>query len=291
MNFVKIINWLRSIELLAGNVYLKASERFAADQQFSSFLSRLYQDEEWHALLLAKAIQAIQDAESLPKFGITIDSVTKEEIEGPFKQLYYLMKDQPNLSKSELVNFIVEAEFSEWNSIFVYAMNLVANFNTDFQHTAATIEAHKERIQKFLEDLPKEMQPTESLARLNNIWKKKILIVDEDTSFRSFLSDILKRMGIIEEAANGREGLQKVKNTFFNVVVSEVKMDKMSGIELYQEAIELNPHIIRNFLFCSDEISQEAMDFFKDNHLTYLEKPLSIRRFLQIVQDIIEKTL
>ncbi|MFC1868069.1 response regulator [Thermodesulfobacteriota bacterium] len=290
MNMVKIINWLRSVELLAGNVYLEASEKFAADQEFSSFLSRLSQDETWHAFLLGKALQAIQDKESLPKFGIRIDSVTKEEIEAPFKDLYYLINKQ-NLSKKELVNCIVKAEFSEWNSIFLYAIKLVANFTTNFQHTAATIESHKGGIQKFLEDLPEGIKPPDNLTQLTNIWERKILIVDEDTSFREFLSDLLKSMGEIEEVANGWEGLEKVKDTFFNVIVSEVKIEKTSGIEFYQKAIELNPNISRNFLFCSDEISPESKAFFQDNHLTYLEKPVSIRRLIQIVQDIIDKTL
>ncbi|MFC1820765.1 response regulator, partial [Thermodesulfobacteriota bacterium] len=158
-------------------------------------------------------------------------------------------------------------------------------------YIAKKLEAHKERIQKFLEDLPKEIMPSDNLTKLPNIWERKILIIDEDTSFREFLSDLLKSIGKIEEVANDREGLEKIKDTFFNVIVSEVKTEKMNGIELYQEAVELNPHISRNFLFCSYEISPESKAFFNNNHLTYLGKPVSVRRLIQIVQDIIEKTL
>jgi len=290
MNMVKIINWLRSIELLAGNVYLKASERFAADQQFSSFLLRLKQDEDWHAFLLGNALHAIQDKASLPKFNIMIDSVTKKEIEAPFIDLYYQI-DKQDLSKKELVESIVKAEFSEWNSIFLYALKLVANFSTDFQYTAATIEVHKEKIQKFLEDLPEEIKPSDSLTKLNNIWDIKILIVDEDLSFRSLLSDLLKSMAKVEDSPNSREGLAKIKDSFFNVIISETKMEKTTGIEFYQKAVELNPHINRNFLFCSEEISPESMAFFQDNHLLYLEKPVNVKKLIQIVQEIIDKTL
>lgn len=290
MNMVKIINWLRSIELLAGNVYLEASDRFNSDQEFSSFLSKLNQDETWHSYLLGKALQFIQDEESLPKFGIKIDSVTKEEIEAPFRELYHLINNQ-NLTKNELINCIIKAEFSEWNSIFLYAINLVGYFDTNFQHIAATIEAHKDKIQKFIEDLPEEIKPPENLTKLPHIWERKILILEEDTSLRLFLSDLLKSMGKIEEVTNGWEGLEKVKDTFFNLILSEVEMEKTSGIEFYQKAIELNPYISRNFLFLSDEISTDAKAFFQDNHLTCLEKPVSIRRLVQIVQDIIDKTL
>jgi len=87
MNIVKTINWIRSIELLASNVYREASERFIADQELSSFLSRLSQDESWHAFLLGQALESIQEPESLPKFGIKIDSNTKDEIEEAIQKL------------------------------------------------------------------------------------------------------------------------------------------------------------------------------------------------------------
>ena len=290
MNMIKIINWLRSIELLAGNVYLEASNKFSADQQFSSFLSRLSHDESWHAYLLGNALEAIRDKESLPKFGIIIDAVTKEEIEAPFKDLYYLIHKQV-ITKKELVDCIVKAEFSEWNSIFLYALKLVKDLTVSFQHVAATIEAHKKKIQIFLEDLPGDIRPDDSLIKLPNIWEKKILIVEEDISFRELLSDLLKGMAEIEEAGNVGEGLDKIKVSFYNVVISEIKMEKMTGIEFYRKSIEMNPHISRNFLFCSDTISPESKKYFQDNHLTYLEKPVNIKRFIQIVQDIMSKTL
>ncbi len=290
MDMVKIINWLRSIELLAGNVYLEASNKFASDQEFSSFLSRLNQDETWHSYLLGNALETIQEKKSLPKFGIMIDPVTKEEIEAPFRNIYYLINKRV-ITKKELVDSIVKAEFSEWNSIFLYAIKLVRGLTTDFQHAAATIEVHKKTIQTFLEELPEEIRPHDNLFKLPDIWERKILIVGEDTSFREFLSDLLKSLGEIEEAANGWEGLEKIRGTFFNVIISEIKMEKMSGIELYQKSIELTPLISRNFLFCSDEISPESKTFFEDNHLTYLEKPVNIKRLMQIVQDILGKTL
>jgi CheY-like chemotaxis protein len=287
---VKIINWLRSVEYLAGNVYLEASNQFASDQELSAFLSRLHNEEEWHALLLGKALQAIQDKESLPKFGISIDPDIKEHVEKPFKDLYYLMKNG-TLSKKELIDYIIKAEFFEWNSIFLYAMKLVGDFTSKFQFTTATIESHKERIQRFLEDLPEEIMPSENLSKLTKIWDSKILIVDEDESFRGFLSDLLKSVGQVEDVSNGEEGLKKIKDNFYNVILSEISMEKKSGIDFYQEAIELDPLINRNFLFYSYEKLPETEEFIQDNHLAFLEKPISIRKLTRTVQDIIDKTL
>jgi CheY-like chemotaxis protein len=290
MNMIKIINWLRSIELLAANVYLEASNRYSADQRFSSFLSRLSHDETWHAYLLGNALEAIRDKESLPEFGIMIDPVTKKEIEAPFKELYYLIHKQ-DIPKKELADCILKAEFSEWNSIFLYALKLVKDLTVNFQHIAATMEAHKKRIQAFFEELPGEIRPDDSLIRLPNIWERKILIVEEEISFREFLSDLLKGMAEIKEAGNADEGLDKIKASFFNAVISEIKMEKTTGIEFYQKSIEVNPHISRNFIFCSENISPESKKFLQDNHLICFEKPINIKRFVQGVQDIMSKAL
>jgi len=290
MNMIKIINWLRSIELLAGNVYREASDQFATDQKCSAFLSRLNQDETWHFYILGNALTAIQDKEALPEFGIKVDSVTKHEIETPFRDLYYLIKEQ-TITKKELIDHIVKAEFSEWNNIFLYALNLVGDFSTDFQHVAATIEAHYEKIIKYLEELPEEIKPPDDLFKLPSIWEKKILIIEEDTPLREFLSHLLRSMGEIEEVSNDQEGLERANDNFFNVIILDVNMKTMSGIELYQKAVKVNSNISRNFLFYSDEIKSESKAFFQNNHLSYLKKPIDIRRFKQLAQEIIDKAL
>ena len=290
MNMKKIINWLRSIELLAGNVYREASDRFATDQKYSAFLSRLSQDETWHFYILGDALKSIQDKEAFPEFGIKIDSFTKHEIETPFRDLYYLINERA-ITKKELIDCIVKAEFSEWNNIFLYALKLVGDLSTDFQHVAATIEAHKEKIKKFLEELPEEIKPPDDLFKLPSVWEKKILIIEEDSPFREFLSDLLMGMGEIEEVSNDQEGLERAKDNFFNVITLDVNMKTMSGLELYQKAVKVNPNISRNFLFYSDEITSESKAFFQNNHLSYLEKPIDIRRFKQIAQEIIDKAL
>jgi len=64
----------------------------------------------------------------------------------------------------------------------------------------------------------------------------------------------------------------------------------MNGIEFYKKSSEANIHISRNFLFTSYELPAETMTFIQDHHLTYLEKPVNIRRLIQNVQYIIAKT-
>ncbi|MBN2062882.1 MAG: response regulator [Deltaproteobacteria bacterium] len=276
--------------MLAGNVYHEASDQFTADQTFSSFLSRLSQDENWHSYLLGDALRSVEDKDALPEFGIKIDQVTKLEIETPFRDLYYLIQKQ-HISKKELVDCIVKAEFSEWNSIYLYALRLVGDFSVKFQHAAATIEAHKQKIIKFLDDLPEEIRPPADLFRLPVVWNNKILIIEEDTPFREFLSDLLGSIAKIEQVSDSGQGLEKIHESFFNAVISDMNMKMMSGIDLYNKAVEANPDISRNFLFYLDEITPESKTFFKENHLSYLKKPLNLKGLTQTVEEIMEKAL
>jgi len=133
--------------------------------------------------------------------------------------------------------------------------------------------------------------PAETLNKLTKIWDRKILVVDEDESIRVFLSDVLKKIGQVEDVSNGAEGLKRIKDNFYNVILLETNMDKMSGIDFYNEAVEINHLINRNFLFYSYELSSEEKEFIKDNYLTFFEKPISIKKLMQLVQETIDKTL
>src|SRR4030067_2648863 len=67
---------------------------------------------------------------------------------------------------------------------------------------------------------------------------KRILIVDDEESFRNVLHVILKKEGYeVEGAANGEEGLNKVFNAAFDQVLCDIRMPQMDGLEFLQEAL------------------------------------------------------
>ena len=59
---------------------------------------------------------------------------------------------------------------------------------------------------------------------------KRILIIDDEESFRHMLSVILKREGFeVETASDGEEALQKVKENTYNQVLCDIRMPRMDG--------------------------------------------------------------
>ena len=76
----------------------------------------------------------------------------------------------------------------------------------------------------------------------------QILIIDDEKAIRKTLTEILSYEGYkIEEASDGEEGLRKFKEKNFDVVLCDIKMPKLDGIEFLDKAREVNPDVPVNF--------------------------------------------
>ena len=72
----------------------------------------------------------------------------------------------------------------------------------------------------------------------------EILIIDDEKAIRKTLTEILSFEGYkLEEAADGEEGLKKFKEKNYDLVLCDIKMPKLDGIEFLQKAGEINPDI------------------------------------------------
>ena len=71
-----------------------------------------------------------------------------------------------------------------------------------------------------------------------------ILIVDDEEQIRSTLQEILEYEDYkIDTAPNGVEALQKIESETYDVVLCDIKMPKMNGIEVLEKAVELKPDL------------------------------------------------
>ena len=69
----------------------------------------------------------------------------------------------------------------------------------------------------------------------------KILVVDDEEIIRESLSFVLKKEGyLIEEAENGKVAYDKMVASFFDVVITDLEMPGMKGIQLVEEIQKLN---------------------------------------------------
>jgi two-component system, NtrC family, response regulator AtoC len=102
---------------------------------------------------------------------------------------------------------------------------------------------------------------------------KRILVVDDEESFRHMLSVILRKEGYeVETASNGEEGLQKIALTPFDQVLCDIRMPRMDGLEFLSEAqrLRVETSIIMMSAYGTVDSAIEAM---KLGAYDYISKP------------------
>ncbi len=285
------IEYLLKIEKTAGDIYTEAAVFFRKDKEFARFLSLLAEDEADHFDAVTDVKEQLEhlagNADKAPAF-ITLDAVTKRDIERPFIEAREKLL-AGDLTKDAMMSLIVAVEFSEWNHIFLYFLNTMRGGSLEFQRLAAMIEQHKKRIETFLESLPEGHKYLEMVRGLPSVWRPRILIVEDDVQIAQLLSAVLARQGEIETVESGERALQKTSVRYFDVIISDVHMPVMNGIEFYSQAAKADANVRERFLFLTAFPTDENIAFFTKNQLKYMEKPIPLDKVRRAVQDIVQR--
>jgi CheY-like chemotaxis protein len=279
----KLTEWLIHIERLAGNLYNGAAQKFKDDKKLSDFLKQLAEEEAWHSLIMGNAAAYFANKDVRAAFAL--DAVTREKIEAPFLDCGQRLQAGA-LGQEHLVHCVVAAEFSEWNDIFVYVVNSLKEAGQEFAYTAAQMQAHKRFIEKTIESLPNGEVYLKTIRHLSPVWRPRILIVEDDSGVREFLYAVLSQEAEVETAVHGREGLDKLKAKSFDIIISDVNMPVMNGIEFFNAAHQASPHLNERFLFLTGNPTDDLVAFFEQQGVRYLTKPMRIHELEQIVNEI-----
>jgi two-component system, NtrC family, nitrogen regulation response regulator NtrX len=117
-----------------------------------------------------------------------------------------------------------------------------------------------------------------------------ILIIDDERAIRNVLKDILSNEGFkVEEAADGEEGLKKFTSATYDVVLCDIKMPKLDGIEFLQKVTESNPDIPVIMISGHGNI-ETAVDAVKKGAFDYISKPPDLNRLLITIRNAMDKT-
>ena len=281
-----VIDWLAKVEKIAEDFYRDAARHFESDDELGAFLTDLADDESEHFRFIERISDFLGESDAGVRFEITIDDKTKIRIEQPIREsIDFLRGDM--LDENEILQHIVHIEYSEWNDIFLYVLNVMKELGREFQVTAAGIQAHKKRIEDFLASRPGGEKLLKSMKRLEPLWEDRILIADDNEAIRELLEAILSPYGDVSVTENGGRALQLLRESYFSVIVSDVHMPVMNGFVLYREAIKFDARLRDRFLFITGIHSSETKAFLDENHLPYLLKPFGISDLQEAVMEII----
>jgi len=118
---------------------------------------------------------------------------------------------------------------------------------------------------------------------------EKILIVDDERSMRDVLSIMLKRAGYgVTAAADGEEAVEQIGKEIFDLVITDLKMPKLGGMEVLKAVKEVSPETVVLMItaFASTESAVEAM---KRGAYDYLTKPFQVDEVQLIIRNALEK--
>jgi DNA-binding NtrC family response regulator len=116
-----------------------------------------------------------------------------------------------------------------------------------------------------------------------------VLIIDDEKAIRKTLNEILSFEGYkIKEAANGEEGLKLFSEKPFDVVLCDIKMPKIDGLEFLNKASEMNPDVPIIMISGHGNIDT-AVEAVKNGAFDYLSKPPDLNRLLITLRNAVDR--
>ena len=285
----EILDWLLYLEQLAGNVYRSAAKKFNKDKEFSEFLSGLANDEDTHFRLLKEAEQKLLSKRISPPPDVIVDQDIKDRVVTPLENLYERISTAPRISKQAVMKVIVAVEFAELNNIFQYVVNSFQKDEDEIKKTVLIMDEHIERIKKFLKQYSNVLDLSEAVQRMPTIGKEKLLIVENKQPLQLFLAQALSTFGETQTAVDGQDALKKVRNNYFNLVISDIDMPVMGGPDFFKRAVEIIPGIAKSFLFCARDMTPNAEVLCNTYNIKFLKIPFALNQLHKTVKTIIDK--
>jgi two-component system, NtrC family, nitrogen regulation response regulator NtrX len=119
----------------------------------------------------------------------------------------------------------------------------------------------------------------------------KILIIEDEAAIRRVLGKILSEENDtykVEEAADGQEGLEKIKADDYDLVLCDIKMPKMDGVEVLEAVKKFKPEI--PFVMISGHGDLEtAINTMRLGAFDYISKPPDLNRLLNTVRNALDR--
>lgn len=117
-----------------------------------------------------------------------------------------------------------------------------------------------------------------------------ILIIDDEKAIRKTLGEILSYEGYkIDEAGDGEEGLKRFKEKAYDVVLCDIKMPKIDGIEFLEKVSEVNADV-PIIMISGHGTIETAVEAVKKGAYDYISKPPDLNRLLITIRNAMDKT-
>ena len=222
-----------------------------------------------------------------PRSGQDVDdlrsSVERAQLPDPveavaLKELERLDKTEPGTPDYSIgINYIEYLTALPWNHF--------TSDNLDLQRAERILEAQHHGLQHVKERILEYL----AVRTLCSLRAFQVLVVDDEEIARTNLEYILRKEGYeVSTAANGLEALEKTRVREYDLILTDLKMEKMDGLQLLESVKEIAPHtdivMITGFATVNS-----AVTALKKGAAHYLPKPINLDELRAVVREILAR--
>ena len=115
-----------------------------------------------------------------------------------------------------------------------------------------------------------------------------ILIVEDETALASAMAESFSDAGfLVDRAGDGEEALARLDGGQYDLIISDLKMPRMDGIQLFGELRDRYPEMAGRIMFVTgDVIGTDAERFLADSGCKWLAKPFRLNELLRLAKEV-----
>ncbi len=118
----------------------------------------------------------------------------------------------------------------------------------------------------------------------------RLLFVEDEESIRRYISKAFSKEKIsVHLAKDGKEAIERIEKTEFDLIFSDIKMPRMNGYELGEWLHKHKPHYCERFVLATGVIDVEVEEYCHKYHCRSLIKPYSKKEILETIAELADK--
>lgn len=129
--------------------------------------------------------------------------------------------------------------------------------------------------------------PEQDQQKLSKTIRPYYLFVDDDLIILNLFKTFFSSNAEVVLAMDGEEAFEMIMTQHFDVIVCDVDMPKLNGIDLFKRLHAKDPSINKRFLYCTGRRSPELMELCDEYHIPCIDKPISL---LQLQEELVARS-
>lgn len=117
--------------------------------------------------------------------------------------------------------------------------------------------------------------------------KRTILAIDDDPAILGLMLNILTVQGYeVKTASNGVEALKMINSAQYDLIISDINMPVMDGIEFYRKLVNKSPSMKERIIFVTGNVKPNTEKFIRETGARWFSKPFNITDFLEAIDNL-----